>query len=59
MNQWAFILGASSGIGAKIAIELAKKGLNIYGVYLRKPARHIEKLIIQSSYRGGRSRKIS
>ena len=45
MNQWAFILGASSGIGANIAIELAKKGLNIYGVYLRKPASHIENLI--------------
>ena len=41
MNKWAFILGASSGIGAKIAIELAKKGLNIYGVYIRKPAGHI------------------
>ena len=49
MNQWAFILGASSGIGAKIAIELAKKGLNIYGVYLRKPAGHIEKLIKEIS----------
>ena len=49
MNQWAFILGASSGIGAKIAIELAKKGLNIYGVYLRKPAGHIEKLIEEIS----------
>ena len=45
MNQWAFILGASSGIGANIAIELAKKGLNIYGVYLRKPTSHIENLI--------------
>ena len=45
MNKWALILGASSGIGEKSAIELAKKGLNIYGVYLRKPASHIEPLI--------------
>ena len=44
MNNWALILGASSGIGAECAKEFAKKGLNIYGVYLRKPKSHIEKL---------------
>ena len=36
MNDWAVILGASSGIGAKCAMRLAKKGINIYGLYLRK-----------------------
>ena len=45
MNKWAFILGASSGIGANTAVAFAEKGLNIYGIYLRKPARHIEKLV--------------
>ena len=44
MNKWALILGASSGIGANIALSLAKKGVNIYGVYLRKPNDHILKL---------------
>ena len=45
MNKWAFILGASSGIGANTAVAFAEKGLNIYGIYLRKPASHIEKLV--------------
>ena len=32
--HWALILGSSSGFGASTAIELAKKGFNIYGVHL-------------------------
>ena len=36
MKNWAVILGASSGIGASCAESLAEKGLNIYGLYLRK-----------------------
>ncbi len=44
MSDWAVILGASSGIGAACAKELAKKGVNIFGVYLRKPKDHIEQL---------------
>ena len=44
MTNWALILGASSGIGAECALELAKKGINIYGLYLRKPANHISML---------------
>ena len=36
MKDWALILGASSGIGAECAKRLAKRGINIYGVYLRK-----------------------
>ena len=36
MKDWAVILGASSGIGAACAKALAKKGINIYGIYLRK-----------------------
>ena len=37
MKQWALILGASSGIGAACAKKLAESGINIYGIYLRKP----------------------
>ena len=45
MNDWALILGASSGIGAACAKALAEKGINIYGVYLRKKQSHIDKII--------------
>jgi len=45
MNDWALILGASSGIGAACAKALAEKGINIYGVYLRKKQAHIDKII--------------
>ena len=44
MKDWAVILGASGGIGAECALRLAKKGINIYGVYLRKKKHHIDKL---------------
>ena len=33
-NEWALVLGASSGFGAAAAIELASLGLNIFGVHL-------------------------
>ena len=44
MNNWAVILGSSSGIGRQCAIELAKNKINIFGVYLRKPKNYIEEL---------------
>ena len=44
MKDWALILGASSGIGAECAKRLAKKGVNIYGLYLRKKKSEIEAL---------------
>ena len=34
MNDWALILGSSSGFGAATCQELAKKGINIYGIHL-------------------------
>lgn len=33
-NEWALILGASSGFGEAISVELARAGLNIFGVHL-------------------------
>ena len=44
MSNWALILGASSGIGASCARELAKNGVNIYGIYLRKKSQVINEL---------------
>ena len=44
MSDWALILGASSGIGAACAKELAKNGINIYGIYLRKKSNVIDQI---------------
>ncbi len=33
-KDWALILGASSGFGSKTAVELAKLGMNVFGVHL-------------------------
>ncbi|MBI5547931.1 MAG: SDR family oxidoreductase [Deltaproteobacteria bacterium] len=37
-NGWALILGSSSGFGAATALELARSGLDIYGVHLDRKA---------------------
>jgi enoyl-[acyl-carrier protein] reductase III len=44
-RQWALVLGASSGFGAACAEELARSGMDIFGVHLdRKPTiAHAEK----------------
>jgi enoyl-[acyl-carrier protein] reductase III len=34
MKPWALILGASSGFGGAVALELAKHGYNIFGIHL-------------------------
>ena len=43
-KEYALILGVSSGIGAACAKEFAKSGINIIGLYMRKPKDQIEKL---------------
>jgi enoyl-[acyl-carrier protein] reductase III len=37
-NEWAVVLGASSGFGAATALELARHGMNIFGVHLDRQA---------------------
>jgi enoyl-[acyl-carrier protein] reductase III len=37
-SDWALILGASSGFGGATAVELARLGLNIFGVHLDRQA---------------------
>ena len=37
-NQWALILGASSGFGRATALELARRGMNIVGVHFDRAA---------------------
>jgi len=37
-NDWALILGSSSGFGGATAIELAKAGFHIFGVHLDRKA---------------------
>jgi len=37
-NEWALILGASSGFGGATALELARHGMNIFGVHLDRQA---------------------
>lgn len=34
MKPWALVLGASSGFGGAVSLELAKRGYNIFGVHL-------------------------
>ncbi len=38
MTNWALILGASSGFGGATALELARRGMNIFGVHLDRQA---------------------
>ena len=47
-DDWALILGASSGFGAATARELARRGLNVFGVHFdRKATLHLAETLRQ------------
>ena len=54
-NEWALILGASSGFGGATAVELAKHGMNIFGVHLDRQATMpvVQQLIRDIKHTGG------
>ena len=37
-NDWALVLGASSGFGGATAVELARRGMSIFGVHFDRAA---------------------
>jgi len=53
-NEWALILGASSGFGAATALELARHGMNIFGVHLDRQATmpNVQNLIKEIKHTG-------
>jgi enoyl-[acyl-carrier protein] reductase III len=53
-NEWALILGASSGFGAATGLELAKHGMNIFGVHLDRQATmpNVQNLIKEIKHTG-------
>ncbi|MFQ5744487.1 MAG: enoyl-ACP reductase [Acidobacteriota bacterium] len=54
-DDWALILGASSGFGAATARELAARGLNIFGVHLdRKATQQLAQEVVDDVEAAGR-----
>jgi len=56
-NYWALVLGASSGFGGATAIELARRGMSIFGVHLDRAASmpNVERIIKTIEEAGSRA----
>lgn len=56
-NTWALILGASSGFGGATAVELACRGMNIFGVHFDRAATmpNVERIIGEITSTGSRA----
>lgn len=56
-GHWALILGSSSGFGEACAIELAKAGVNIFGVHLDRKVTlpHVEEVISKIKATGSKA----
>lgn len=53
-GDWALILGASSGFGEAVALELASRGMNIFGVHLDRKSTlaNVERIVDQINKEG-------
>ena len=56
-NYWALILGASSGFGGATAVELARRGMNVFGVHFDRAATmpNVERIVNQIQETGARA----
>ncbi len=56
-TEWALVLGASSGFGGATAIELAKHGMNIFGIHLDRQATMpaVEQVIKEIKHTGNKA----
>jgi enoyl-[acyl-carrier protein] reductase III len=56
-SDWALILGASSGFGGAAAVELARQGMNIFGVHLDRQATmpNVQRIMKDIKHTGSRA----
>lgn len=56
-NYWGLILGASSGFGGATAVELARRGMNIFGIHFDRAATmpNVERVVKSIEAAGGKA----